>query len=261
MSISLVAVGVVEGADQGADSNAVDTIASAGRELVVAWSEAFAARAHFGGWEAVNHAYERRAEASARLVEAVRSAPVEVLGQRAHLIEGALENEGTFWCASNLAECTTPAQRRTMLKLAVAYGHEWQDCVPQVWIDHGIAVWPAGPLGLPGGISPDTTHVTGTGRTRWTVLGDGSVEWEVWRGRRQTSETCDGIRDAATPATPAGRAAMAEWCGMEFRTSPRPESAAPECVLRGVTSPDGEEVVEWRSHLCEERHEGATPYF
>ena len=148
------------------------------------------------------------------------------------------------WSLVDMATATTPAQRRTMVRLAMSYGHEWAGCVERVWVDHGIALWPSGDPRLPGGIGPCPNHVTGSGRTRWTVLADGSVEWEVWRGPRQTEEVIDGP----------------PWRG--FRTRVRQVvNHPPEPVLRGVTSPDGDDEVKWRSPLCEEHHEGATPYF
>ena len=241
---------------------AAELIAACGNNYAVAnraW--AHAKYENFQGWEVTDAAHAAMMAAGAELTAAVMAAGPEI-GGRAWAYLARNDGQPAWgWLAADMASSTTPAQRRTMLRLAGAFGHDWSWCLESVWIDYGVAVWPSGNPRLPGGIGPCPFHTTATGRTRWQVQDDGSVTWEVWRGWRHLPETCEGIRDEAAPATPAGRAAMAEWCGMEFRTSPRPESAAPECVLRGWTSPEGEEVIEWRSHLCEERHEDATPVF
>lgn len=129
------------------------------------------------------------------------------------------------WQATDMSTTTTPAQRRTMLALAGLHGHEWADCPPGVWIDHGVAVLVHGDPGMPRGLGPVGIHTTATDQTRWEVQADGSVTWEVWPGPRYE------------------------------------ENKPAECVIRGTTSPDGEAVIEWRSPLAEDRHECAVPRF
>jgi hypothetical protein len=191
------------------------------------------------------------------------TAPSDLLGPA--VAQAVDASDGLYfpsWRLVDLAATTTPEQRRTMFRLAVAYGHEWGGCIETVWVEHGVALWPSGDPRMPGGIWPAPDHTTGTGRCRWTVLEDGSVAWEVWRGPRGLgSEPCEGLAAEATAATAAGRSALGEWCGREFRTRPRPEVRGPEVVLMGTTTPDGEETIFWHSPEAEQRHYDATPYF
>ena len=205
---------------------AAELIAACGKNYALAnlaW--AHAKYENFQGWDAVDAAHTAMTAAGAELTAAIMAAGPEIGGRSWDHLD---RNDGQpewGWLAADMATTTTPAQRRTVLALAVAHGHEWADCPPSVWIDHGVAVWGHGHPGMPGGLGPVVNHTTATGRTRWEVQADGSVTWEVWRGPRYEEDK---------PA---------------------------ECVLRGVTSPAGEAVIEWRSPLAEDRHECAVPRF
>lgn len=205
---------------------AAELIAACGKNYAMSnrdWS--YAKYENFQGWDAVDAAHTAMMAAGAELTAAIMAAGPEIGGRSWDHLD---RNDGQpewGWLAADMGGSTTTAQRRTMLALAVLHGHEWADCPPGVWIDHGVAVWGHGHPGMPGGLGPVVNHMTATGRTRWEVQPDGSVTWEVWRGPRYEEEK---------PA---------------------------ECVLRGVTSPDGEAVIQWRSPLAEDRHECAVPRF
>jgi hypothetical protein len=227
-------------------------VAVAARELIAArevYEAAAEAASAWSSWEDENFLRRRMA---GDVVAAAQATLELALG-----VEPPLDG----WCALDLSESTTPAQRASMLVLASCYGHEWAAAHEGAWVEHGIAVWPAGHPGLPGGIWPSPDHMTGSGRLRWAVREDGTVAWEVWRGPRQTStEACEGLRDETTAATAAGRVVLAEWTGREFRTNPRPAPSGPAVVLIGTTAPDGQIDIMWHSTEAEERHYDAIPY-
>lgn len=111
----------------------------------------------------------------------------------------------------------TPEERACMLgyRLACSHGHGDASLVPGPWsavwaMRHGFPQeWDDGSLpGIP--IRSIQQHITGTGRLRWTALGDGSLLIEVWRGPSGDAEPHIVLSAIVRTETPS-YASAPEW--------------------------------------------------